>query len=354
MIDKKNHDIEVLRTLAITFVFLAHIPGIFAPDSFYFKIINVSKFGSGVDLFFCVSGFLITKGLLDKNLHLMSFKEFAIEAKSFYIKRVWRLMPAALFWIGVSIMLSFLLQDFNAFLPPVEMLKSAFFSIIQIQNLYFPICRPEGTCGNLGIYWSLSLENQFYLLLPALLFSMNNKKLSIFMFLVFICQFFIPRTLNSETPVAWAIRTDALALGAIIAVISYKKYLLKITSLIPNYNWLSILVLLSMTFLLAFFTNPNPIVFYQTGVTALISGLMVLLASFNINFFARGRSVKVICDYVGARSYSLYLTHFIMLILVGKFMLNSAQTTTWLEFIENLSAFLFGTFFLAELSYRYI
>jgi len=57
--DKKNHDIEVLRTLAIVFVILAHIPGILAPDSFYFKVISVSKFGSGVDLFFCVSGFLI-------------------------------------------------------------------------------------------------------------------------------------------------------------------------------------------------------------------------------------------------------------------------------------------------------
>ncbi|MGJ0479493.1 acyltransferase family protein [Pantoea agglomerans] len=354
MSDKKNHDIEVLRTLAIAFVFLAHIPGILAPDSFYFKIINVSKFGSGVDLFFCVSGFLITKGLLDKEFHKMSFADFSKEARLFYIKRIWRLMPAALFWIFASIILSVLLQKFNAFLPPTDMLKSAFFSVTQTQNLYFPLCRTEGTCGNLGIYWSLSLENQFYLILPALLFLMKNKKLCIFMFIVFILQFFIPRTLNNETPLAWPIRTDAIALGVIIAIISQKERLLVIKSLIPNRGWLSLFAFAALAFLLAFFTNPQPVVFFQTGLTALLSGVFVLLASLNTNFFARTPSIRAVCDYVGSRSYSLYLTHFIVLVLVGRFFLHGVKSTTWFELAGHLTLFLGGSFLLAELSYRLI
>jgi len=352
--DKKNHDIEVLRSIAITFVILAHIPGILAPDSIYFKVISVSKFGSGVDLFFCVSGFLIAKGLLDKKLNQLDFDSFKNEAKQFYLKRIWRLMPAAIFWIIVSIILSFALERYHAFLAPLNMLKSAFFSITQTQNIYFPICRQEGTCGNLGIYWSLSLENQFYLLLPLILFSMNNRKVCFFMLAVFLIQFFIPRTLNNETPLAWPIRTDAIALGVIIAVFSHKNLNDLIKDYIPNRAWVATLTFTSLTFLLAFFTNPNQIVFYQTGLTALLSGIFVLLASLNVNFFARGVLIRIICDYIGSRSYSLYLTHFIVLVLVGRFFLHGVKSTTWLESVAHVTLFLFGSFLLTELSYRFI
>lgn len=52
MVNNKNHDIEFLRAIAIAYVFLAHIPSLLSPDSFYFQIFNISRFGSGVDLFF--------------------------------------------------------------------------------------------------------------------------------------------------------------------------------------------------------------------------------------------------------------------------------------------------------------
>lgn len=352
--ERKNHDIEVLRTLAIVFVILAHIPGILAPDSFYFKIISISKFGSGVDLFFCVSGFIITKSLLDKNFHLMSKVDFMSSAKEFYLKRIRRLMPAALFWIAISVTLSILLQKYNAFISPVEMIKSAFFSVTQTQNIYFPICRQEGTCGNLGIYWSLSLENQFYILLPLLLFTMNNKKLFFFMIMVFLLQFFIPRTINSETPVAWPIRTDAIALGVIIAIMSKKRFFQQFRNAMPNSALLSIAVFFSMSFLLAFFTNPNPVVFFQTGLTAIISGILVLIASLDINFFSRNRFIKSLCDYIGSRSYSIYLTHFIVLIIVGRFFLNGATTNSWPQAIIHVVTFISGSLILSEFSYKFI
>lgn len=352
--DKKNHDIEVLRTLAIVFVILAHIPGIFAPDSFYFRIISISKFGSGVDLFFCVSGFIITKSLLGKNFHLMEKGEFLSSAKDFYIKRAWRLMPAALFWIAISLTLSFALESYEIFTTPIEMIKSSFFSITQTQNFYFPFCRMEGVCGNLGIYWSLSLENQFYLILPIILFMLNNKKLCWMMFFVFLVQFFIPRTLNSETPFAWPIRTDAIALGVIIAVVSTKPFFVKLSRIIPNTALFSAVTFALISFLLALFTNPNPIVFFQTGLTALLSGILVLIASVNNNFFARNTAITSVCDYIGSRSYSIYLTHFIVLVIVNGFFLKGISTSTWPESIFHIILFLSGTLILSEFSYKLI
>ena len=80
----------------------------------------------------------------------------------------------------------------------------------------------------------------------------------------------------------------------------------------------------------------------------------MLIASLDVNFFARGVFIRAICDYIGSRSYSLYLTHFIVLVLVGRFFLHEVTSTTWLESIAHVALFLFGSFLLAELSYRFI
>lgn len=52
MNDNKNNDIEVLRTLTIVFFILAHIAALLSPVSTYWKLLDISRFGSGVDLFF--------------------------------------------------------------------------------------------------------------------------------------------------------------------------------------------------------------------------------------------------------------------------------------------------------------
>ncbi|QGU88091.1 acyltransferase family protein [Erwinia sorbitola] len=352
--DKKNTDIEVLRTLAIVFVFLAHIPGILSPDSFYWKIFNISRFGSGVDLFFCVSGFIVTRSLLSKNMHLMSFNDFRHEAKLFYIKRAWRLLPAAFFWIAVSILLAHLLKSTGAFISFRAMLKSAFFAATQTQNIFFMTCRDHGGCGNLGIYWSLSLENQFYLLLPLILYFFNNKKLCFFMLFVFIIQFFLPRTLDNHTPVAWPIRTDAISLGVIMAVISTKDLHNKIKPKILDNSFILGLTFVILTFLLAVFTKPEPIVFFQVGLTALISGIFVYIASYNNNYFSGNRIVRSFCEYIGSRSYSLYLTHVIALATTRGFFITHNPDYSAMGTFVRLCFFFSLTFLLTEFSYRCI
>lgn len=355
MLDKKiNKDIEVLRAIAILTVILAHIPLILPPDSFYFKILNISKFGSGVDLFFCVSGFIVTRSLIYKDFHKMTRSDFLFNSKLFYIKRAFRLLPAAFFWIAISIVLTTAINNYQAFLPLPEMLKSAFFAITQTSNFYFISCRPAGNCGNLGVYWSLSLENQFYLLLPLFLFMFKNRNLCIVMAIVILAQFFIPRTLNSNTPIGWPLRTDAIALGVIIAVLSTKESYQKFAPSFLSNKAMAVVVILALTFLLCIFTDPNPIVSFQVGVVALLSGVMVFIASYNRGYFLFSEKFEKVCLYVGSRSYSIYLTHFIALSITKYvFILGDSAIIKELSFLK-FPFFVILTIMMSEFSFRFV
>jgi len=350
----KNHDIEVLRTVAIAFVIFAHVAALLSPDSVYWRVLDYARFGSGVDLFFFVSGFIITTSIIStvpEKKNLASFMSFAIP---FWKRRFWRLMPSAIFWVFVMLLISYFWGGKGQVIPFEVMSKSALHAISQTQNFYFIDCRPAGSCGELGIYWSLSLENQLYLALPILAFFLPRKRLAAFFFLVFISQFFLPRTLNELTPFMWPLRTDAIALGVIIAIFTQSK---KHRHIEPKYlvnSTICTVVFLGALLLLAVLSSPRPIISFSVGITALVSGLLVLLASYNNSYFSSNKSIRRFCDYIGSRSYSIYLTHIVGLSLTKVIFFSNmtnydlGHTTIYLTF------FFLTTLLMSEINYRTI
>ena len=149
-----------LRTVAVLGVLLAHfgIPGF--PGGFL-----------GVDVFFVISGFLITGLILQEKAQTGSFSY-----KRFYLRRVRRLMPAALVVIALSLVL---------FLPILterdmaNFLESVPFSIFSLANVYF--YREVGYFDTAAQYkpllhmWSLGVEEQFYLIWPAMLLLLSKS-----------------------------------------------------------------------------------------------------------------------------------------------------------------------------------
>lgn len=353
MNDNKNHDIEVLRTLAIVFVILAHIAALLSPVSTYWKLLDISRFGSGVDLFFCISGFIITKSILEQiptDRTISSFLNFSLP---FWVRRFWRLIPSAFLWISISVALSMLWGGNGAFLPIEVLYKSAFAAVTQTSDFYFSECRPLGACGNLGIYWSLSLENQFYFLLPVIAF-LIPRKLIYFFAAVFLEQFFLPRTLNASTPFMWALRTDAISLGVIIAILNSKIINSKGIKSLNGKVKHPVVIFITLTVLLAIFTSPKPIIFFSVGLTALISGIFVLIASLNMNVFSSNISIRNTCDYIGSRSYSIYLTHVVMISVVKSIFFNENTNFSLGMELLYVSLFLVLTVTFSEINYRII
>jgi peptidoglycan/LPS O-acetylase OafA/YrhL len=147
-------DIDGLRAIAVLSVLLFHV--------------DVPAFSGGyvgVDVFFVISGFLITRLIRDEVLKTGTFS-FA----NFYLRRARRLLPSFFFTLSLSFVTAF-------FLFPRQLLaqfsRSLFYSVISLANFLFwsesGYFDAAATYKPLLHIWSLSVEEQFYLLWPLLL-----------------------------------------------------------------------------------------------------------------------------------------------------------------------------------------
>lgn len=155
---KRIYGLDILRALAILFVVIGH--GIkVAPKDSLIREISMHLDFDGVSVFFVLSGFLIG-GIIIK---ILENKGAGLKTLiNFWIRRWMRTLPNYFFVLGLLVfVLPFL---FTGYIEDSlsEKLKYALF----IQNLYseHPFFFPEA--------WSLSIEEWFYLLIPALIFSM--------------------------------------------------------------------------------------------------------------------------------------------------------------------------------------
>lgn len=139
-------ELDGLRGISILLVYLHHIYYPLMPRGFF-----------GVDIFFVLSGFLITSLLVQE-----WSREGSISLKDFYIRRVLRLMPAL--FLLILIIGGFALI-FNK--RPTETYQGIWLSLSYASNwLYaFGYFSPHNP---LGITWSLAIEEQFYLIWPLL------------------------------------------------------------------------------------------------------------------------------------------------------------------------------------------
>ena len=116
----------------------------------------------GVHLFFAISGFLITNRLLEESRAAAS-----IGLSSFYIRRAFRILPAALVYLGALCGIGFGLGRIP--LNAGQVLASALF----YRNYWRG---PGAETWYTGHYWSLSVEEHFYLLWPGLLVLLGRRR----------------------------------------------------------------------------------------------------------------------------------------------------------------------------------
>src|SRR5580704_8165340 len=161
--DRYRPDIDGLRAIAVTLVANFHAFPEAMPGGFI-----------GVDIFFVISGFLIT-GIIARELEQKRFSLLA-----FYQRRIRRIFPALIVVLCTTLVLGWLwmLPAAYAQLSADVFASAAFFSNIALllQSGYFDI---ESARKPLLHLWSLGIEEQFYLFWPLLLMAAQRLRLNL-------------------------------------------------------------------------------------------------------------------------------------------------------------------------------
>ncbi|MGE5696455.1 MAG: acyltransferase family protein [Candidatus Sericytochromatia bacterium] len=307
-------DIEGLRAVAVLAVVLYHagFPG-------------VTGGFIGVDVFFVISGFLIT-GLLWRDVSTRG----RLRLLRFYGARARRLLPAAATVIVATAVVSFIV------LPPLQaraVLGDAIACALYVGNYRFAVDGTDYLAANavpspLQHYWSLGVEEQFYLLWPALIigtawlvhrarrrFRVEAAPYVLVLAVVVAVSFPISMSWTHLLP-SWAFfslptRAWELAVGGLVALTaSHWKALSHRTATIAGWGGLALIVLTSFELSK---TTPFPGVAALLPVfgTALVVGAGCAASDRGVGRALSGPVMRTI----GRVSYSWYLWHWPVLLL---------------------------------------
>ncbi len=308
-------DVEFLRAVAIIFTVFHHLPFLlFWRLEWFQQFFRGAVFWSGVDLFFCISGFVIMRSFraqhLDDPAH--DHRTFRQVALPFWMRRAWRLWPAAWIWLIVPLACAAWFNHSGVFGQVLPMLADAGAAFVHLANFHWIGCLfyNLGSCNSDGplliVYWSLSLEEQFYLLFPVLIFFAPRKYLGWLLGFMIAAQLFLHRPYL--TP-GWALRTDALLLGVALALWQGRASYQALEPVFLKCLWISLPLTGGLLALLVLTPSERFGVGFSTGLLALLCAVLVWIASYGRNYLCPEGFFRKIWVWIGSRSYSLYLIH---------------------------------------------
>lgn len=293
---KYRPDIDGLRAIAVLSVVINHIDSALLPGGFI-----------GVDIFFVISGFLITSQIVKE---IMAGR-FSIA--EFYKRRINRILPALLVVIIISLIVGiFILSPTDI----ITLTSSSFYSVIGASNIFFWHVYGNYFTGNreeaiLLHTWSLGVEEQFYVIWPLfliVLLKISKKFLLLFLSIVVAIFLYISEfganNFASASYYFLPTRFFELALGGLLAC-SLRVYSPK-GGLV---NHVMIIVGFALILVPLFLLNKN-VVF--PGINALYpclgTSILIWCGASQESYSKKILSNKILV-FIGLLSYSLYLIH---------------------------------------------
>jgi peptidoglycan/LPS O-acetylase OafA/YrhL len=353
---KRIFGLDLLRAMAIIFVFVSHCSFLLFPESKNVFLNFIRVVGAiGVDLFFVLSGYLIG-GLL---LEIISKQEFSYNQLMTFWKRRWfRTLPNYFLVLILNILLTLTMgEDFP---------KSILLYFLFLQNFF------TGHPDYFTEAWSLSIEEFAYLLLPLLLYivvlifkSVNKKKLFISTTIAIILVlnvwkilYFLDADLHSYK--TWSIsfrkvvlyRLDNIYYGfiAVFVIKNYFNFFKKNKTILLCFGLVDFGILHVIIFL--FDILPENLLWFYTFVylQGVCLSLLLLFPCFlNISYSG---IFKRSVEFISTRSYAIYLVNYSLIFLSLKKLIDIPSQTV---LVKCLLLFLFVviTVILSNLIYVY-
>jgi peptidoglycan/LPS O-acetylase OafA/YrhL len=309
---KTRADLQGLRALAVVAVILDHLIG-WPLGGFV-----------GVDVFFVLSGFLITGLLLREH-----DRTGTISFSGFYRRRIKRILPAAILVLATTVIASFLAFNVPRAMETLGDGIAGFFFVANwrtalIGTDYF---QSGGPVSPLQHYWSLAVEEQFYVIWPLLMvlifvaasrwrLSVKRTHLVVAVAMLILCTFsFLWALSETKTAPTWAYfstfsRAWELGVGAIAAVfVSSFRHIPSWAR--PILGWVGLCGIIVSLFTIrpdASFPAPG-------AALPVLATVLVVIAGTGGEQRFLWPLMNPVTSYVGDISFSLYLWHFPIIIL---------------------------------------
>jgi len=300
-------DVDGLRAVAVLAVVLYHVNRRLLPGGFL-----------GVDIFFVISGFLITRNILrDLDRGRFSLREF-------YRRRIKRIAPAMLVVIAATLVGSSLLllpEDVH------DTARSAIFSVAALSNVYFWRYLDQGYFAQSSAQvpllhlWSLGVEEQFYLLWPTTLklahrWIPSRRKLAAGMLGVAALSFVLGDLVYPKDPsfayYMLPTRAGELLLGAVATILLADERRLKLSSRMAGLT--GTLALGTLIASLWVITEYQPFPGWRAAVATAATAIVIVAGDRQDQGWTRLLRWKPFV-WTGLVSYSAYLWHWPLLAL---------------------------------------
>lgn len=303
---KSIDELQLLRGFGIVVVIFHHMNGsLFTWKSEFLSALKIYFSGTAaLDMFFVLSGFLIFR-LLHGELGQAQDRFHSIQISCiFWLRRAWRLLPAAWLWLVIILLLQIFVNDSGSFGKFENAWGGVLSAFLFVANFKGGDCFMMYSCGPSFPYWSLSLEEQFYLFLPLLMIFSGKWMLRILLVIAF-AQYFVP----ALTFPAY-FRLQGFLLGVLLGIWSLSpSYRIFEPVFLRERPWARRLVLCMLLTWMCTMNNkiiPNFMVFQ---LAALSGGFLVYIASFDQNYLWQDGWLKQFGLWLGSRSYAMYLCH---------------------------------------------
>ena len=333
MVDYRK-DIDGLRCIAVSSVILYHIGFKFIPGGFL-----------GVDIFFVISGYLIT------SISLKRFNNNNFTIIDFYKNRIRRIFPVLIFIL-------FFFTIFNLSFAQLSSQETSLFlnslssSVFFLSNLFFTY--------NIGYFavssdllhlihtWSLAVEEQFYILFPFVFLIFNrlsSRKILYFSLLIIVLSFILKvlytKTHPNHTFYLLPTRIWEMGIGCIIPYVRKPFIITKLKNILYSIS------VISIVFILFTYEENNYTIHIYPLVICLFSS--IVLYCNNASGLVYNILTNKIFRTVGLMSFSLYLWHQPIFATVRNFSYHPEVLSSLIIFLSLIVVLVFS-----YLSYRFI
>ncbi len=339
---KYHPEIDSVRAIAVLFVLFHH----YVAE----KLSSLLSLGNfGVDIFFTLSGFLIT-GIL---ISYRSIKPTGKALRKFYFRRILRIFP--IYYLYILIVVLIFGKEISRTVIMWTTLYGLNFYIINhgLLNKYF-----------FAHFWSLAVEEQFYLVWPFLILLISFKYLkSLILLAILVSIGFVYLNLSNQImayhPLACI---QALAIGALVKYLTIfqaanlkfigKRFNLFFLGLIMA--WICSLISYDLG---AKFAFPLLRVFASLTTAIVLIQIVLKLTTTSLNNFLDSR----ILQFIGKISYGMYVYHILVMVLLTPliqklvyYFTSEHNLLRYNLYVITLPLYSLITIFIAWLSFRYI